>query len=347
MSVTLRPLRGDDPAEVAATHRMLAEARGHDVPDAPPYPLAEFSGRLTHPWPWARERYAVALDETGAVVGFLALSLPSNDNLHLAAIELVVDRAHRRHGVGRLLFAHARELAAEEGRTTMTGEYVVGRDGGEPRDEAPALFMAAIGVDRALPETRRRLDLADAPDLPAMLASARAHAAGYTTVTWLGPPPAEYVDDVARLDGRLLEDAPTGDLKIEPMAVDAERVRAGEEVARLRGRRTYHTGAIHTASGRLVAFSSIGMDAEVTTHGWQHITIVDPPHRGHRLGLLVKLVNLDHTRAHEPGLAHVNTWNAQENSHMIAVNEAMGFRPVDDWLSWQLDLQPPASTAAA
>jgi len=34
----------------------------------------------------------------------------------------------------------------------------------------------------------------------------------------------------------------------------------------------------------------------------------------------------------------VTTWNAASNAHMIAINEAMGFRPIDLWCDWQLRL---------
>ncbi len=43
-------------------------------------------------------------------------------------------------------------------------------------------------------------------------------------------------------------------------------------------------------------------------------------------------------RGEEPALQVVSTWNAEENSHMIAVNEALGHQVVDRMTEWQLDL---------
>jgi hypothetical protein len=44
----------------------------------------------------------------------------------------------------------------------------------------------------------------------------------------------------------------------------------------------------------------------------------------------------------------VDTFNADENRWMIAVNEAMGFVPIEDVEGWELDLQiPQAGTTPA
>ena len=48
-------------------------------------------------------------------------------------------------------------------------------------------------------------------------------------------------------------------------------------------------------------------------------------HRGHRLGLLLKLAMMELLAATEPQLERIVTWNAQSNEHMIAVNEALGY----------------------
>ena len=94
-------------------------------------------------------------------------------------------------------------------------------------------------------------------------------------------------------------------------------------------------GVVHVASGRLVAFTLLSGEQEVADHLWQDITLVDPPHRGRRLGLVVKLENLRHAREQRPGLRVIDTFNASSNAHMLAVNVAMGFRPVDRWTQWQ------------
>lgn len=82
----------------------------------------------------------------------------------------------------------------------------------------------------------------------------------------------------------------------------------------------------------------MGFDGDIDEHAWQQITIVDPAHRGHRLGLLVKLANLSFVLEKEPQLRTLDTWNAAVNDHMIGINEAIGFRAYDSWVSWQAEL---------
>ncbi len=161
---------------------------------------------------------------------------------------------------------------------------------------------------------------------------------GYSVVDWIGATPDELLEDVAALESRIISDAPAGDLEIEPEAVDAARMRANDETMHQRGRRLFHAGARDDASGRLVAWTVLTFDADTPSHAWQLTTIVDPGHRGHRLGLLVKIANLNQTRSHEPAFRTVDTWNAAENAHMISINEALGFRPLDGWIDWQQDV---------
>lgn len=57
-------------------------------------------------------------------------------------------------------------------------------------------------------------------------------------------------------------------------------------------------------------------------------TIVLHGHRGHRLGMLVKAANIVALRQAGPQAAAIITWNAEENRHMLSVNEALAFYPI-------------------
>jgi len=339
MEFTIRPLRRDDPADVDAAFDAGHEALRHNVPDFPPLSRADYHRGLVHPWPGQEVHYWVAGDGD-VVVGALLLELPTLDNLHMAYAEISVRPAYRRRGVGTALYRHAADFTRSVGRVSLKGDYVKALAGGPPRDPGPGAFGAAMGVQAALDEVRRELDLTtvDRAMWTKQLEDARASAAGYRVVAWGDHTPDEFVDDVAMLDGRLVLDSPQGDLDVEPDKVDRARIRASEEVIRQRGRRVFNIGAVHEESGRLAAWTAIGFDPDETEHAWQHITIVDPAHRGHRLGMLVKVENLLRAVEQEPALRLVNTWNAAENTHMIAINEALGFRAVDAWVAWQQSL---------
>lgn len=129
-----------------------------------------------------------------------------------------------------------------------------------------------------------------------------------------------------------------GELDWKPERMDAARVRDAERALDARGVRRYNTGVVHEATGRLVGWTQLSLDASSADHAWQEITLVDPDHRGRRLGLLCKAGNLEYALTHEPALRAVDTWNAVANRHMIAINEQLGFRPAAGSVDWQLTI---------
>jgi GNAT superfamily N-acetyltransferase len=96
--------------------------------------------------------------------------------------------------------------------------------------------------------------------------------------------------------------------------------------------------ARHDESGELVGYTSLGVPSGGGTVGYQWDTIVRADHRGHRLGLLVKLAIIEQLRRELPEVRYLNTWNADENAHMVSVNEQLGFQVMEGWSEWQLDL---------
>ncbi|MDF9876540.1 hypothetical protein [Cellulosimicrobium cellulans] len=54
--------------------------------------------------------------------------------------------------------------------------------------------------------------------------------------------------------------------------------------------------------------------------------------------MLVKVAVLDELARARPSSRRVHTWNAQENAHMLAINDALGFAPASVDAEWQLVL---------
>jgi GNAT superfamily N-acetyltransferase/RimJ/RimL family protein N-acetyltransferase len=328
-----------DDQTIAAAYEIVAACTREDVSDIPPPCRHAYSVGAQEPWPGHEQEWVFARVD-GALAGYLKIELPQLDNTDNVFIDVYVHPAHRRQGVGRALHAHAVRRGREVGRKRLMMNCVDGLPDGPERGPAGRAFCTAVGASAALTEVRRRLDLTtvDHAAHDKLLAEAWERAPGYSLVQWTGRSPEEYIDDVAYLDGRLIEDAPMGDLAIEPEKVDAARIRAAEETLIRRKRRMYHTGVRHDETGRLVAWSAISRQQSFDWHAWQQITIVEPGHRGHRLGTIVKIENLRHTRASEPALRVIDTHNAAANDHMISINEALGFRPVDTSVDWQMDI---------
>jgi len=302
--------------------RAAAEA---DTPDIPMGTFEAYRARMRHPWPGHEVEHYLAVRD-GVPAGHLELGLPQLDNLASVNVQLFVHPEQRRCGIGRALFACAVERTRALGRRHLIG----------PAAEDGAAFPKAMGAAAGLVEVRSRLELAPAGPVDGAGPGDIPVAAGYRLVRWTNVAPAEFLDDLGYLDSRLNADAPTGDLAWEAEKIDAARVRAAEEAVRVRRRTAFHTGAVHEDSGRLIAWTMIAGQDDTAWHAWQNITIVDPGHRGHGLGLTIKNENLRYARGNRPGLRAIDTFNAAENDHMLRINRTMGFRAVDRWTQWQL-----------
>ena len=95
------------------------------------------------------------------------------------------------------------------------------------------------------------------------------------------------------------------------------------------------TVALHAPSGRLVAINELSVSNDRSRPVGQEDTLVLQEHRGHRLGMLVKVANLQELAKIAPGAPLVFTFNAEENRPMLDVNEAVGYRAVGYDGSWQ------------
>ncbi len=273
------------------------------------------------------------------------LEMPLLDNTGTAVVDLHVHPGHRRRGYGRKLLGHVLDRARANGRRLMISDVAAPLEPtpqprpGDPATAGEALARSA-GARPVLSEIRRLLDVAavDPVDLSALRTGATRSATGYSTVQWVDQAPAELHEDMATLVARMSTDAPLGDMAWEPEVWTAERYRMKEETAVARGRRRVATAVRDEASGRLVGYSDIGVNARSLEVAYQWETIVSKEHRGHRLGLLLKAANLELLREACPRTRYVNTWNAAVNTHMVAINDALGFRPIERWESWQADL---------
>jgi RimJ/RimL family protein N-acetyltransferase len=195
-------------------------------------------------------------------------------------------------------------------------------------------FARSVNGIAELTEVQRAMTLGNSEALARLREPAERAAVGYSLVSWTGPVPEDVIEQVAELYATL-NDAPR-DPDEAPEVWDAQRVR--ERVNALYpyyGRKVYSVAARHEASGDLVALTQVGVDPANLAWGHQMITAVTKKHRGHRLGLLLKIAMLELLATEEPGLERIETWNAQSNQHMIAVNEALGYTvlgpPATNW----------------
>jgi RimJ/RimL family protein N-acetyltransferase len=298
-----------------------------DEPLEPPMSAGAFGLFLREGWEKTPGETWVASDAVGGIVGFYRMHLWDLENLDRASIGPVVHPAVRRRGFGGALLRHEAARAAANGRSVLSGLVVTGSAG--------AAFALALDAKLELDEVRRvqYLDKIE-PGLVAVLRQQAERAAtGYSLVNWAGPVPEKFLAPLANVMNAFA-DAPRG-AGVEPEAWDADRLRErGGTFVRAGLLRNYGVAALHDATGEMAAYTAVNVDPEAPPWGHQQLTAVTRPHRGHRLGLLVKTAMLQLLAEAEPQLKYIQTGNAAANQHMIAVNEQLGYEVVEPGWQW-------------
>jgi RimJ/RimL family protein N-acetyltransferase len=227
------------------------------------------------------------------------------------------------------LTASSDELPGEEGRSASRG------------------FGPALGFTAVQEEVRRDIALPLDPAVVAGLAAVAAeHAADYDLRSWRDAVPDDLVEDQAHLFRRMSTDVPLAELDWREEEWDAARVRRNEQDVQAMGRTWFGAGAVHRPTGRMVAYTTVGVPLAAPERAYQWDTLVLSEHRGHRLGTLVKLACLQRLVQEVPEVRSISTWNAAENAPMIRVNDALGARVNGRLVNWQkrLGAQPVPDT---
>ncbi len=335
--VEVAPLDPQDDAQWAGYHRVTVDAQLHERPygDAPTADAFRVSfvraSQSSRTLGWTAR-----LD--GAVVGAAMAVLPMADNTHLAFTEVNVISSARRRGVGSALLAGLDDGLRAAGRQTDLAE--VPRPYAAAASDSPA--AAGVGFARArgyeLAQTEVHFVLQSPLDLDllgSLQAEVDAQIGDYRVVSWQERCPDEWVEQVCALEEAFIAEAPMGDIDVEPEKWSEQRLREKEEVRLARGQRSFISVAV-APDGSLAGNTDLVLsDATMRGGIFQSGTLVLPSHRGHRLGLALKVANHRQLQAVEPAPRLVHTYSAEENTPMIAVNTRLGFRPVELNDEWQ------------
>ena len=317
--------------DVAGVVAVLEAVRVADYLHVPAATTPLFVADLHLGWDGDPRVAAMARDDTGAVMGVVQVELPRWDNTHMAYFDVSVHPAHRRRGLGTRLFDAAVEVARADGRTLVLAGCF---------DDTPGpAFCKSLGLDRACDDVQRRQDLEglDWAELDRRLARARPLAADYDLTPMPGAVPEHLVAGVA-LMAEAINDAPRDDLALQDDVYTPARIRAFETSQEAHRRRVDRLVATDRRSGDLAGHTLVSVDAERPWLAEQYDTSVLHAHRGHRLGLVLKIEMLRWLREEEPQLLTIDTWNAASNDHVVAVNLELGYRVIARASEWQRTL---------
>jgi GNAT superfamily N-acetyltransferase len=248
----------------------------------------------------------------GRLVGYAALTLNLFENLDGAKILGGVHPDHRRRGAGRALM-EAAEAATD--RPRLRAPTWVGTAG---IDALPRL-----GYARAHSHEVRRLSVR-APQPRDLVSAAETASADYDLEGFAGPAPEALLADLVPLREAINDSPDEGEFE----SYSPARIRGYEESLSRRRQTPYTILARHRPTGEPAGITMVCVHELRPAIAAQEDTSVLPAHRGRRLGLRMKLAMLDWLRTERPDVESADTWNAQGNAPMIAINEALGCRLV-------------------
>lgn len=259
----------------------------------------------------------LARDDDGLPVGVGIAELPLKDNQNLVYVGVHVLPEHRRRGHGSALLDAIGSIGREHGRTSQFAEarWGVGETG-----SGHSAFAEARGFHLDLIDAHRVLYL------PATLPEAPVRD-GYTLHTWRGPCPEDWVDQYANLLMLITQEAPSGDFDLQNEFYDAARVRTQEKTL-AEQHRVMQVSVALSPEGVLAGHTQLVFPEADPDDVFQWDTLVLREHRGHGLGLSLKVHAVDSSRDLLEGRKFIHTYNAASNGPMIAVNEQLGFRLV-------------------
>ena len=317
-----------EPGTVRLCHEMYLAGQPVDDPNRPPMTERVFGAWLALGWTEDHPQAWLARDGGGRVRGWYSLALPERENTNMAYVIPLVEPASRRQGTGAGLVRHAAGQAQARGRGLLATEARKGSPG-----EA---FCHALGGRPGIWGAARvlRLDTIPAGKLARLRDQAEAAASGYSLICWEGQVPERYLGQLARL-AQAMNDAPR-DADDDGQRWDVARMREDMDRVATQGLRYYTVAARWDRTGELAGMTQLGVDPLRPDCGFQEMTVVAQRHRGHRLGLLIKVAMLDLLARHEPLLEGIYTGNADSNQHMLAINDELGFAVLDHWRAFQL-----------
>ena len=317
-------------AALAAWHATVLAADVHGREEtATPWQLPEVRAELMDQADVVRLVFAGIEDgRTVTVSGQIGMSL--RDNLQQADVAVFVHPDHRRRGHGSLMLGHLEAVARGHGRSILNAEASWPFEGAaDGTGSAGADFLRAHGFRLGIGDVMRSVDLpVDDRILADLAAEAAPHHASYELRSWVGRVPAELEAGWADLVSGLMVEAPVGDLERERESGDVGELRRRQATIEAQGRTLYNTVALDS-DGWPVAYTNLATSIHDPGNAFQWGTLVRPEHRGHRLGMAVKAANVRLFQSRSPVATRLRTWNAEVNTHMVGINERLGFRPVE------------------
>lgn len=303
------------------------------LPDEPVGPFEEFIAGIRTKSKFHETRRWVAWDgDTPVGAARAGMNRNQQENTHLGSARAFVLPEYRRRGIGTRLFAEAVEALAADGRTSLMS--------GSAKDHPGEAFLAGLGLEHRYTDRISRCVLAEIPDglLEGWIEKAVERAPDYELVTWEGRTPDDMKEPWAKAL-YVMNSAPREGLDFEDEVVTVEMVEEWDDNMERQGVDHWTTVAVHRPSGEIAGLTDVYFSRWRDWECGQGNTGVFPDHRERGLGRWLKAAMALKVIAERPAVKWIDTDNAGSNKPMLAINDAMGFRPILWSAQYQGDLE--------
>ncbi len=320
--------------EYQAINRFANILQAETLPDDPPTPLEEMRAKLQSIPAFITIVPQVAWNlERSDIVGRASISfMNTQENKHLAWLDMKVLPERRRQGIGRRLLAEIAEVPQREGRRLL----MTGINARVPAGEA---FMEKLGGERAMESHTNQLVLADVDR--ALLAQwmMLGDAGRFLLEAWEGPHPEDLLPAITALSESAVNTSPRDAMDMEDMHFTPEQMRQMDQQTLAGGTERWTLAVREAASGRFVGYTEVLWNVSSPQIVRQGGTGVFPEFRGYGLGKRLKAAMLDRVLRERPEARFVRTGNADSNGPMLRINHALGFRPYLSRTEWQVETE--------
>ena len=310
----------------------------------------------------------------GRLVGRAEVRMPLIADTDTAQIVVDVDPDELSEGIGRSLLAAAEQFAHGESRrvirlitehpaselrapsgpgdgSVMGGEsnavgvqWISAADGSGqlPASHRQTRFAQHAGYELQTVSSFALLDLPLSKDRVESIESSLQEVPfteRYALHTWVGSAPEELLEPLARLHARLPSDSFVKPIVSDPDPWDAQRVRRTEQLREEDGDRSLMTVAEDRDNGELVGMTELILAQHHPTLALQDETLVIREHRGRRLGMRLKMTNLQQLSEVQPEVDTVYSWTHTGNDRMNWVNTQLGFQDAGQSAVWLQDFR--------
>lgn len=276
--------------------------------------------------PYRKRQILLTFDRDGTLCSVASLQFPLLENTDTLEFFTYFDPRYETTQVVESMTEAIVECSKQHDRSKMSFWGVIPALG---EVDDPSLIANQIALRLGM--TRKNVAVCRAIRLPldagrvAALSESITPRNGYRIVTWRDRAPEEYLTAVGLLKRQADLDSPDEDYESEVTDYTPERLRHHEQRMHDQGITAMVAMALD-ADGSPAGYTELVFNRHPqTTLGWQEYTVVLPGHRGHGLGLSMKLTTHMACASEARHLRLLATWNSHVNPQMIAINAALGY----------------------